>query len=267
MLGYDAISGASPTGAYPTSDVTTSASGTVTSQRKDSAGAIHGHPQVGGPDLRAALRGEPADRQPQLRPGERLHGAQPRASDAWTLLDGRATLHLGVAFSRDMVSPVSGPEVGQNLPKNTNGYSLGWTWILGERDLADISAFADEPLRLSQRPVQGRSDRNRRQPDTARHAAGHAVPAHHRREVQPLLSLGRLGQRALSLLQRRLVRARQHARRDLQPEGRLRTGSSLPRSASTRRPAPPSSETAFSCRRPTCPPTTGSPRSAASWAA
>ena len=27
LLGYDAISGASPTGAYPTSDVTTSASG------------------------------------------------------------------------------------------------------------------------------------------------------------------------------------------------------------------------------------------------
>jgi len=34
LLGYDAISGASPTGAYPSADVTTSASGHVTSAGK-----------------------------------------------------------------------------------------------------------------------------------------------------------------------------------------------------------------------------------------
>ena len=59
-------------------------------------------------------------------------------------MGGRATLHLGFALSRDIVSPVKNPETNPDgadlrLPKNTNGYSLGWTWIFGERDVADLS--------------------------------------------------------------------------------------------------------------------------------
>ena len=65
-------------------------------------------------------------------------------SDAWTLMGGRATLHYGIAISRDIVSPVKNPVTNPtgadlNYPKNQNGYSLGWTWVFGERDLADVS--------------------------------------------------------------------------------------------------------------------------------
>jgi hypothetical protein len=138
-LGYDSISGASPTGAYPTSDVTTSASGTVTAN-----GQI---PQAAYRDQRKSV-GLTYGRQFGANlPTVNLAYAQENdytargigLSDALTLLGGRATLHFGAALSRDTVSPVSGQDVGQNLPKNTNGFSLGWTWILGERDVADIS--------------------------------------------------------------------------------------------------------------------------------
>lgn len=138
-LGYDSISGASPTGAYPTADVTTSASGTVTA-----SGNI---PQAAYNDTRKSVGLTYGRRFGANLPTVTLNYAQENdytarnigISDAWTLLGGRATLHFGAALSRDIVSPVSGPEVGQNLPKNTNGFSLGWTWILGERDLADVS--------------------------------------------------------------------------------------------------------------------------------
>jgi hypothetical protein len=66
-------------------------------------------------------------------------------SDSWTMAQGRGTLTIGVAFARDLVQPVKNPVTnpdGKNLsfPKSENGYSLGWTWILGERDLVDVSA-------------------------------------------------------------------------------------------------------------------------------
>ena len=138
-LGYDSISGASPTGAYPTSDVTTSASGTVTA-----SGQI---PQAEYRDTRKSVGLSYGRQFGANLPTVNLAYAQENDytargigfSDAWTLIGGRGTLHFGVALARDTVSPVSGPEVGQNLPKDTNGFSLGWTWILGERDLADIS--------------------------------------------------------------------------------------------------------------------------------
>jgi hypothetical protein len=138
-LGYDSISGASPTGGYPTSDVTTSASGTVTASGKI--------PESQYQDQRKSVGLTYGRRFGANLPTVNLNYAQENdytargigVTDAWTLLGGRATLHFGVAFSRDTVSPVSGPEVGQHLPKDTNGFSLGWTWILGERDLADIS--------------------------------------------------------------------------------------------------------------------------------
>ncbi len=138
-LGFDSISGASPTGGYPTSDVTTSASGTVTESGKI--------PEAQYTDQRKSVGLTYGRRFGANLPTVNLNYAQENdytarsigLTDAWTLLGGRATLHFGVAFSRDTVAPVSGPEVGQRLPKNTNGFSLGWTWILGERDLADVS--------------------------------------------------------------------------------------------------------------------------------
>jgi hypothetical protein len=68
-------------------------------------------------------------------------------SDAWTLLGGRATLHFGFALSRDIVSPVKNPETNPdganlNFAKNTNGFSLGWTWAFGR---GRAISLADEP--------------------------------------------------------------------------------------------------------------------------
>jgi len=143
-LGYDAISGASPTGAYPTSDVTTSASGTVTASGKI--------PQAEYSDARKSVGVSYGRRFGANLPTINLAYAQENDytarsigfTDAWTLMGGRATLHVGLAFSRDIVSPVKNPETNPDglkldYPKNTNGYSLGWTWVFGERDLADVS--------------------------------------------------------------------------------------------------------------------------------
>jgi hypothetical protein len=143
-LGYDSISGASPTGGYPTSDVTTSASGTVTA-----SGNI---PEANYTDTRKSVGLSYGRRFGANLPTVNLTYAKENdytargfgLTDSWTLVDGRATLHLGVAFSRDIVSPVKNPETnpsGADLkyPKNTNGFSVGWTWVFGERDLADIS--------------------------------------------------------------------------------------------------------------------------------
>jgi hypothetical protein len=152
LVGYDAISGASPSGAYPTSDVTTSASGKTSTN-----GNI---PQVQYNDTRKSL---------SLSYGRKFGANLPSVdvsyakendytartiglSDAWTLAEGRGTLHLGVSFSRDIVAPVTNT---LQLAKNTNGYSLGWTWILGERDLFDVSGslmklsgYLDDPYKV-----------------------------------------------------------------------------------------------------------------------
>lgn len=141
-LGYDSISGASPTGAYPTADGTTSASGTV-------SGNI---PQATYQDTRKSVGLNYGRRFGANLPTVNLAYAKENdytargfgISDAWTLMSGRATLHFGVALSRDIVSPVKNPETNPDgadlkLPKNTNGFSLGWTWVFGERDLADLS--------------------------------------------------------------------------------------------------------------------------------
>ncbi len=143
-LGYDSISGASPTGAYPTADVTTSASGTVTA-----SGNI---PQASYTDARKSAGLSWSRRFGANLPTVNLTYANENdytakgleVSDAWTLLGGRATLHFGFALSRDVVSPVKNPETNPNgadlnLAKNTNGFSLGWTWVFGSRDVADLS--------------------------------------------------------------------------------------------------------------------------------
>ena len=143
-LGYDSISGASPTGAYPTSETTTSASGTITQ-----SGNI---PQSSYTDSRKSIGLSYGRRFGANLPTVNLTYAKENdyvargiaLTDSWTLLEGRGTLHLGVAFSRDLVEPVKNPTTNPaglalSLPKDTNGFSLGWTWVFGERDLADLS--------------------------------------------------------------------------------------------------------------------------------
>jgi Protein of unknown function (DUF3570) len=144
LLGYDSISGASPTGAYPSADVTTSASGHTTS-----AGNF---PQSSYKDARKSASLSWDKRFGAHLPSIDVSYAKENdyvargfgLSDAWTVLHGLGTIHFGVAFSRDLVQPVKNPitnPLGEGLsyPKSENGYSLGYTWILGERDLLDVS--------------------------------------------------------------------------------------------------------------------------------
>lgn len=150
LLGYDTISGASPTGAYPTVDTTTSASGTSSSSipvaqyhdTRKSATASYARkfgahlPSV---DLSYSKEND------YLARGAGL-------SDAWTVAKGRGTLHAGIAFSRDVVTPVT---TGVDHPKSSDSFALGWSWIVGERDLFDVSAslaqlsgYLDDPYKV-----------------------------------------------------------------------------------------------------------------------
>ncbi len=136
-LGYDAISGASPTGAYPTSDVTTSASGHLirsgtfpSAEYRDQRKSVSlSWGRKFGAHL-PVIDFSYAKENDYLARGFGL-------ADSWTMAHGLGTLHYGVSFSRDVVSPVT---THIDHPKNENGYSLGWTQVLGERDVLDVSA-------------------------------------------------------------------------------------------------------------------------------
>ena len=178
LLGYDAISGASPTGAYPTSDVTTSASGHLIN-----AGSI---PQTNYTDARKSASLSYERKFGAHLPSVDVSYAKENdyvargvgLSDSWTMAQGRGTLHLGAAFSRDLVEPVKNPitnPAGQHLqlPKSENGYSLGWSWILGERDLIDVSAslmqlsgYLDDPYKIVPIGSTGAATVPERRPDT-----------------------------------------------------------------------------------------------------
>ncbi len=152
LLGYDTISGASPTGGYPSVDVTTSASGRTTAggnlpqasyndQRK-SVGLAWGRKfgsQVPSIDVSYSKENDYTARSFGL-------------SDAWTFAGGRGTLHGGLNFASDIVAPVTN---SLQLPKKEQGYALGWTWILDERNLFDLSAslmklsgYLDDPYKI-----------------------------------------------------------------------------------------------------------------------
>ena len=137
LLAYDTISGASPTGGYPSVDVTTSASG-----HTSAAGSL---PLASYNDQRKSLGLGWARKFGAHLPSIDVSYAKENdytarsfgISDAWTLAGGRGTLHGGVSFSSDIVAPVTN---SLELPKKQQGYALGWTWILDERDLLDVSA-------------------------------------------------------------------------------------------------------------------------------
>jgi Protein of unknown function (DUF3570) len=178
LLGYDAISGASPTGAYPTSDVTTSASGHLIN-----GGSI---PQASYKDARksASLSYErkfgahlPSIDVSYAKENDYV-GRGVGLSDSWTMAQGRGTLHFGLSLARDLVEPVTNPVTnpsGQHLqlPKSENGYSLGWSWILGERDLIDVSAslmqlsgYLDDPYKIVPIGSTGATTEPEHRPDT-----------------------------------------------------------------------------------------------------
>ena len=135
ILGYDSISGASPTGGYPTADATTSASGATSSSiplaeyndtRKSISAAYARKFGAHLPSVDISY----SEENDYLARGAGL-------TDAWTMANGRGTLHFGAAISRDVVTPVT---TGEHLPKSSNAVALGFSWIASERDLVDISA-------------------------------------------------------------------------------------------------------------------------------
>jgi hypothetical protein len=151
-LGYDSISGASPTGGYPTFDSTTSASGRTTT-----SGTV---PLANYKDQRKALSAGYGRRLGAHLPTVNLSYSKENdytargasLSDAWTMLEGRGTLHFGASISDDTVAPVTN---NLKLAKRTGSFSLGWTWILGERDIVDVSGsltnlsgYLDDPYKM-----------------------------------------------------------------------------------------------------------------------
>lgn len=135
LLGYDSISGASPTGGYPTLDATTSASGAT-------SGSI---PLANYADTRKSASVSYARKFGAHLPSVDISYSEENdyvargagASDAWTMAKGRGTLHFGAAIARDIVTPVT---TGVPLPKSSNAVALGFSWIVGVRDLLDVSA-------------------------------------------------------------------------------------------------------------------------------
>jgi hypothetical protein len=183
VIGYDAISGASPTGGYPTSDVTTSASGRLVSANT--------FPQADYRDTRFSR---------SLSYGRRFGAHLPTVdvsyakendyvarsiglSDEWTMAHGLGTLHFGASFARDIVSPVTND---LHLAKSQNGFSLGYTWILGERDLVDLSAsvlqlsgYLDDPYKVVPIGDPGTTTVPEHRPDTRSRRAIVAKYGHH----------------------------------------------------------------------------------------
>ena len=139
LFSYDAISGASPTGAGPTLDATTSASGTS---------AIGEIPMASYQDTRKAISASYMRRLGSHLPSLTLSYSRESdylsrgASlvDSWELFGGRSTLHYGVGGTSDEVEPVNTDE---QLPKSSLAFSAGWTQILGPRDLLDVSIGID----------------------------------------------------------------------------------------------------------------------------
>jgi hypothetical protein len=135
LLGYDSISGASPTGGYPTQDATTSASGATSSSV----------PLASYVDTRKSATMSYARKFGAHLPSVDISYSKENdyvargagLTDAWTMAHGRGTLHFGLAVSRDIVTPVT---TGVSSPKNSDAFALGWSWIVSEKDLFDISA-------------------------------------------------------------------------------------------------------------------------------
>jgi hypothetical protein len=151
-LAYDAISGASPTGGYPTLDVTTSASGKTVAGGSVPVAKYHDARKAGtlsySNKFGAHLPSIDVSYSKENDYTARSFGL----SDAWTMAQGRGTLHYGFSIARDIVAPVTND---LRLDKSTNGYALGWTWIVGERDLVDVSGtllnlsgYLDDPYKI-----------------------------------------------------------------------------------------------------------------------
>jgi hypothetical protein len=147
VLSHDTISGASPSGGYPTLSVTTSASGTTNSSGKVPLTPYSDHRQFEslkwGRRFGAHLPSVELSYAVEKDYTSREFGL----SDAWTMAEGRGTLHYGFSVTNDTVAPVT---TTLKTSKQEHSYALGWTWVLGEDDLVDASASVSR--------VQGKLD-------------------------------------------------------------------------------------------------------------
>jgi len=132
LLGYDSISGASPTGEAPTMDAASGAS---------SSGSI---PMVEYNDTREAASVSYSRRFGSHLPAVTLsyshesdylsRGAS--LAESWDLFGGRSAIHFGVGTTRDIIEPVT---LDDRFTKKSLSFAAGWTQVLGPRDLLDIS--------------------------------------------------------------------------------------------------------------------------------
>ena len=140
LLSHDTVSGASPTGAYPTLAVTTttSASGQRSTNASGQIPMVPYSDQRNGQSFGYSRRiGAHLPRIDLSHSVEKDYIARGFGlSDAWTMAGGRGTLHYGLSWDNDTVAPVTST---LRLPKRSRGFALGWTWILGKDDLVDVS--------------------------------------------------------------------------------------------------------------------------------
>ncbi|HET6373536.1 MAG TPA: DUF3570 domain-containing protein, partial [Candidatus Polarisedimenticolia bacterium] len=137
LLGYDSISGASPTGEASTLDATASAS--------SAASAI---PMANYSDTRQAASLTYTNRFGSHLPAVTLSWSRESdyssnglsLVDGWDLFGGRSTLHLGVGATQDRIEPVT---LTDSFSKKSVSFSAGWTQVLGPRDLLDLSFGVD----------------------------------------------------------------------------------------------------------------------------
>jgi hypothetical protein len=152
QIGYDSLSGASPTGGYPSADVTTSASGSTNSKESFPQAKYSDARKSGSLTYGLKFGAHLPSIDVSYSKENDYEARSVGLSDAWTMAGGRGTLHFGAAISRDIVSPVT---TGAHLPKDTNSFALGWTWVLAERDLLDVSGslmlvsgYLDDPYKV-----------------------------------------------------------------------------------------------------------------------
>ena len=138
LLGFDSISGASPTGEAPTAVATTSASGAHFGQI----------PSAYYTDTRRAASLSYARRFGTHLPSVTLSYSRETdylsrgfsLVDSWDLFGGRSTFHYGVGGTSDLVEPV---HTQDRFSKKSLSLSAGWTQVLGPRDLMDVSLGVD----------------------------------------------------------------------------------------------------------------------------
>lgn len=133
LAAYDSISGASPTGEAPRLDAVSGASAV--------SGSI---PRATYDDTRQALSASYGRRFGSHLPTATLSYSKESdylsqgisLVDAWEMPGGRSTLHYGFGTSKDVVDAETMP---RSEDKSALSLSVGWTRVLGARDLMDIS--------------------------------------------------------------------------------------------------------------------------------